>query len=250
MQVIDYDWSPDGKWLVYARMDGSFASELYIVPVDRRRGEERHALRHLQRRRHLEQDRQEARPSSASGAAAPSAVTSCRCRSRPSPGAAAGGRTSTGTTSTCASSSRRRCRPTKAAISPDGSRVAFRSPASGDDLWVASADGRQVDPRDDRQPAAAADPLVASSSGDSSTSATATARSAWPTSACRCRRRPEPVDGPVHGQDDRPPRRRVPRDVRAELAAPGRELLRPEVPRRRLERGPRPSTGRWSSTSP
>src|SRR5262249_23746725 len=29
------------------------------------------------------------------------------------------------------------------AISPDGNRVAFRS-ASGDDLWVASADGKQV----------------------------------------------------------------------------------------------------------
>ena len=32
-QVFDYDWSPDGKWLCYARMDGSFASELYIVPA-------------------------------------------------------------------------------------------------------------------------------------------------------------------------------------------------------------------------
>jgi tricorn protease len=30
--VFDYDWSPDGKWFVYARRDGSFASELYIVP--------------------------------------------------------------------------------------------------------------------------------------------------------------------------------------------------------------------------
>jgi tricorn protease len=32
-QVIDYEWSPDSKWLVYSRMDGSFASELYIVPA-------------------------------------------------------------------------------------------------------------------------------------------------------------------------------------------------------------------------
>jgi tricorn protease len=31
-QVFDYEWSPDGKWLCYARMDGSFASELYIIP--------------------------------------------------------------------------------------------------------------------------------------------------------------------------------------------------------------------------
>jgi tricorn protease len=33
-QVMDYDWSPDGKWLVYARSDGYFASELYILPTD------------------------------------------------------------------------------------------------------------------------------------------------------------------------------------------------------------------------
>ena len=33
-QVFDYDWSPDGKWVVYSRADGSFASELYIQPLD------------------------------------------------------------------------------------------------------------------------------------------------------------------------------------------------------------------------
>jgi tricorn protease len=32
VQVFDYDWSPDSRWIVYARRDGSFASELYIVP--------------------------------------------------------------------------------------------------------------------------------------------------------------------------------------------------------------------------
>jgi tricorn protease len=30
--VFDYEWSPDSKWIVYARRDGSFASELYIIP--------------------------------------------------------------------------------------------------------------------------------------------------------------------------------------------------------------------------
>src|SRR5262249_33665099 len=32
-QVVDYDWSPDSKSLVYARMDGSWGSELYIIPA-------------------------------------------------------------------------------------------------------------------------------------------------------------------------------------------------------------------------
>jgi tricorn protease len=34
VQVFDYEWSPDSKWFVYARLDGSFASELYIVPAN------------------------------------------------------------------------------------------------------------------------------------------------------------------------------------------------------------------------
>jgi len=33
-KVLDYDWSPDGKYVCYARMDGSFASEVYIVGAD------------------------------------------------------------------------------------------------------------------------------------------------------------------------------------------------------------------------
>ncbi|HWG43520.1 MAG TPA: S41 family peptidase [Gemmataceae bacterium] len=33
VQVFDYEWSPDSKWFVYARRDGSFASELFIVPA-------------------------------------------------------------------------------------------------------------------------------------------------------------------------------------------------------------------------
>jgi tricorn protease len=32
-EVINYEWSPDAKWVVYSRMDGSFASELYISPA-------------------------------------------------------------------------------------------------------------------------------------------------------------------------------------------------------------------------
>ena len=32
--VFDYDFAPDAKWLAYARVDGSFASEIYVAPVD------------------------------------------------------------------------------------------------------------------------------------------------------------------------------------------------------------------------
>jgi tricorn protease len=33
-RVIDYEWSPDGRWIAFARLDGSFASEIYIVPSE------------------------------------------------------------------------------------------------------------------------------------------------------------------------------------------------------------------------
>lgn len=33
-QVIDYDWAPDGKHVVFARLDASFASELFVLPLD------------------------------------------------------------------------------------------------------------------------------------------------------------------------------------------------------------------------
>ncbi len=33
VQVFDYEWSPDSKWIVFARRDGSFANDLYIVPA-------------------------------------------------------------------------------------------------------------------------------------------------------------------------------------------------------------------------
>ncbi len=32
-RVIEYEWSPDSKWIVYSRMDGEFASELYLMPT-------------------------------------------------------------------------------------------------------------------------------------------------------------------------------------------------------------------------
>src|SRR5262249_8839921 len=32
-EVIDYEFTSDGKWLAYARRDGSFASEVYIMPA-------------------------------------------------------------------------------------------------------------------------------------------------------------------------------------------------------------------------
>lgn len=32
--VIEYSWSPDGRWIVYSRMDAHFASDLYLIPAE------------------------------------------------------------------------------------------------------------------------------------------------------------------------------------------------------------------------
>ncbi len=160
VQVFDYDWSPDGKWIAFARMDGSFASELYIVPATGPSKDQPirniTPLRHLQRRRDLEQhgkkfaflsqrrgipnmlhilDLEKPTAESSDGKTPPASRT-WRWSSK--------SRRSTGKTFTCASIAgrrfRRRRRPSR--------RTAPRSPSasgsSGDDLWVASSNGSQV----------------------------------------------------------------------------------------------------------
>jgi tricorn protease len=140
VQVFDYDWSPDGKYFAFARNDGSYASEIYIIPsaggeaknvthyatyngdvtwskagkklgfVGQRRGGHLYHVLNLQK---------PAVPSIFPGPDIDWEDIQDRV-SRPAPIAADAG-----------------------SISPDGNRVAFRSPATND-LWVATTDGRQV----------------------------------------------------------------------------------------------------------
>jgi len=145
--VIDYEWSPDSKWLCYARMDGSFASELYIIPAtgataaDPARNITRYAtynagvtwsqtggkLAFISERKGLAQ--------------------SLFVLSLQKPGVPG--------TSTPAGEidwediHLRVVQPSpmhvlEGAINRDGTKIAFRSMQNGDDLWVASSDGRDV----------------------------------------------------------------------------------------------------------
>jgi tricorn protease len=146
-QVFDYEWSPDSKWIAYARMDGSFASELYIVPAtgptkaDPPRNVTRFATYNA--------------GVTWSQSGMKLAFISQRRRNTPNlcvlslqrpavPGAPATRdidwedihlRVNMPTSSTV----------NEAAISPDGSKVAFRAgDGANDDLWVANSDGGQV----------------------------------------------------------------------------------------------------------
>lgn len=140
-QVFDYDWSPDGKHVVYARMDGSFASEVFIAPVDgssppvnvsryagfngdvtwsttgnkigfisQRRGVYAPFVLSLQK---------PAAPGTKPGPVGEIDWEDLHLRAERAAGISAD----------------------TAAISPNGSQIAFRSLSSGDDLWVAGSTG-------------------------------------------------------------------------------------------------------------
>jgi tricorn protease len=148
-RVFDYDWSPDGKWIAYARTDGSFASELYLVPADgsaKPQNVSRYAtyngevtwsqtggkIGFISQRRGLFAMHVLALQKPAAGAVSPLAAIAASPSdidwddlhlrvTRPASMSAESG-----------------------AISPDGSMVAFRNTTNGDDLWVANADGGGV----------------------------------------------------------------------------------------------------------
>jgi tricorn protease len=146
-EVIDYEWSPDSKWLCYARLDGHFASELYIVPAGGPTAE--HPPRNITRY-----------------ATYNGGVTWSKTGNKL---AFVSARRATPTHGLCVLSLHKPAAPDAkadggidwedihlrvqqptamrvlaAAISGDGKKVAFRSPENGDDLWVAAADGSQI----------------------------------------------------------------------------------------------------------
>jgi tricorn protease len=145
-QVIDFEWSPDSKWIVYARMDGSFASELYIIPAD---GASATPPKNITRYATYN--------AGVTWSLMGNKVAFVSQR-RQSPGMyvlslqkpAAPGASESKSSDIDWDDIHLRVKQAstvsaqEGAISMDGSKVAFRSMGtSGDDLWVASADGGQ-----------------------------------------------------------------------------------------------------------
>ncbi len=139
-KVLDYDWSPDGKYLTYARMDGSFASEIYIVPAD---GATKPV--NISRYATFNSDvtwggNKIAFISQRRG------VTAMHVASLQKP-AADGAKTSDEIEWDDIHLRVERVSATPAeagSISPDGQLVAFRSLSNGDDLWVVSSNGTNL----------------------------------------------------------------------------------------------------------
>src|SRR5262249_9161129 len=138
----DYEWSPDSKWIAYARMDGSFASELYIIPAAG--GQARNVTRYATYNAGVTWSHNGKKLAFISDRRRMPTLCVLSLQKPAAPAAPSSSdidwddihlRTETPVPL-----------PTdEAAISPDGTRVAFRTGASGgEDLWVASTTGGQI----------------------------------------------------------------------------------------------------------
>jgi tricorn protease len=139
-QVLDQEWSPDGKWIAIARMAGSLGSEVYIVPANG--GEARNVTRYAtyngdvswstqgmkvafisQRRRAYGMFVLSLQKPAVKGAPASADIDWEDIHRRTKLASGIGALSGT--------------------ISPDGTRIAFQSyGVNGFDLWIASADGK------------------------------------------------------------------------------------------------------------
>jgi len=141
--VTGYEWSPDGKWVAFSRLDGSFASEVYIVPTDgsaKPRNVSRYATFNAEitwGAGKLAFVSQRAgnynvyvlplqKPATDGTKSDPNEIEFDDIHLRvekPATMEVVGG---------------------EAAISSDGTQVAFRAKSNGDDLWVVSSDGKSL----------------------------------------------------------------------------------------------------------
>jgi len=144
-QVIDYEWSPDGKWLVYSRLDDHFASELFIVPAggptakDPARNVTRFATWNAgvtwsktgDRLAFISQRSNNKMSAYVLSLLRPAVPGSTEPKGASFDWEGIHLRVKQPTSMTA----------TQCAISADGTRIAFRGGQDGDDLWVASSDG-------------------------------------------------------------------------------------------------------------
>jgi tricorn protease len=148
VQVFDYQWSPDSKWIVFARQDGSFASELYIVPAAGVPAGEtpRNITRYATFNGGVTWSLRGNKLAFVSQRRTGPSMYVLSLQKPPGPGVSE----SPLTEIDWEDIHRRVKQPAglpaeEGAISPDGTKVAFRSSGSnGDDLWVANSDGGHV----------------------------------------------------------------------------------------------------------
>ena len=139
-QVFDYDWSPDGKMMVYARIDGSFASELFIVPSDGSA-----PPKNVTRYATYNGDVSWSRTGNKIGFIAQRrGLYSPHVLNLQKPGTPGAAGEIDWDDIHLRADRAAAMSADSAAVSPNGQQIAFRHSDSGDDLWVASASGSSV----------------------------------------------------------------------------------------------------------
>ena len=152
--VFDYEWSPDGKWLMYARRDGSLGSELYVVPAGGANADNpaRNITRYATYNGDITWSLDGKRIAFLSNRSrGDSALYALDLRKPAVPGTdrpfLPGAAPDVAIDWDDIHERAKLLAPGpvgEAAISPDGSRVAFRMGSQGGDLYVATTDGSQV----------------------------------------------------------------------------------------------------------
>ena len=145
-RVIDYDWSPDGKWIAYARLDGNWSSEIYIIPSTGPTAKD--PVRNVTRFATFNADITWSRNGKLAFLSERRANASTTMHVMGLQKPAVFG-TPKSDEIDWDDIHLRVFQPTampavEGAISPDGTRIAFRSQQNGDDLWVTTIDGKDV----------------------------------------------------------------------------------------------------------
>jgi tricorn protease len=147
VQVIDYEWSPDSKWLCYARRDGSFASELYIIPTTGATADNpvRNITRYATFNAGITWSKDGKHLAFLSERHQVPSMYVLPLQKPAAEGASSGGSDIDWEDIHLRAVQAAPLPALEGAISPDGSKVAFASVGSGGtDLWVASSGGGQI----------------------------------------------------------------------------------------------------------
>jgi tricorn protease len=140
-QVFDYDWSPDSKWLVYSRIDGSWGNEIFIVPAGG--GDSRNVTHYATANYDVTWSATGMKLAFVSERSGPGGMVHrpfVLSLQKPTASGAPASSEIDWDDVHLRAQSVAPVPATAATISPDGARVAFRS---ADDLWVVNSDGRQ-----------------------------------------------------------------------------------------------------------
>ncbi len=142
-KVLDYDWSPDGKYVAYCRMDGSFAAEIYIAATDGT-GLPVNVSRYATFNSDVSWSQTNGKLSFVGQRRSGYSVHVVSLQKPVADGSPKPPADQIDWDDLHLRVERTTTSADSGTISPDGSQVAFRSLASGDDLWVVSGTGQSL----------------------------------------------------------------------------------------------------------